>query len=392
MSKIFKTLTTIMLALLLSFTVIACDDNGGDGESAKTTGDFVYELETGTKENAEGEDEEYEYYKITGYTITSEDALKMAQGDFTTVASKRDIEIPNEYNGKPVEEIASMAFADQIILKSVKFKEDTNIKTIGLGAFSGCLNLQSIENLPFIGKKEGAVGEEKVLGHLFGSSSSSDKNTVVTAKVYNESTDATISFNVPTALKTITTTSAIIPECAFYGFTMLENVTISNATEIGASAFSGCTAIVSIALPKVEYIYDSAFSNCSALQVVDLAGNEVLKYIGDKAFSACSYFGYNYVSEEESLLTFVVPDTVTYLGEGAFSNCSLLKYVKIGAGVTEIKTGTFENCLELAKVTITSNVTIRNAAFFGCNKDSLKVYVNGAEIELTSVDFGKVEI
>ena len=392
MSKIFKTLTTIILALLLSFTVIACDDNSSDGESAKTTGDFVYELETGTKENAEGEDEEYEYYKITGYTITSEDALKMAQGDFSSVSSKRDIVIPNEYEGKPVEEIASMAFADQIILKSVKFEENTNVKTIGLGAFSGCLNLQKIENLPFIGKSEDAVGEERVMGHLFGSASSSDKNTVVTAKVYNEVEEASITFNVPTALNTVTTNSAIVPECAFYGFTMLENVTINNATEVGASAFSGCSAIVSIALPKVEYIYDSAFSNCTALQVVDLEGNTVLKHIGDKAFSGCSYFGYNYVVETESALTFVVPDTVTYLGQGAFSSCSLLKYVKLGAGVTEIKTGTFENCTELLKVTASSNLTIRNAAFFGCTKDALKVYANGSLVELESVDFGEVEI
>lgn len=391
MSRIFKTITTIILALLLSTMFIACDDSSSE-ESAKTTGEFVYELETGTRENADGEDEEYEYYKITGYTITSEDALKMAEGDFSTVASKRDIVIPNEYEGKPVEEIASMAFADQIILKSVKFNEDTKIKTIGLGAFSGCINLKSIENLPFIGKSADAVGEERVMGHLFGTASSNSANTVVTAKVYDEKEEADVTFNVPTSLTTITTTSAIVPECAFYGFTMLQNVSVPNATEIGASAFADCSAIVNIVLPKVEYIYDGAFSNCAALQTIDLTDNTTLSYIGDMAFSGCSYFGYNYVSEDEETLTFVIPDTVTYLGQGAFSNCALLKYVKVGAGVTEIKAGTFENCKELIKVDIVSDVTIRYAAFFGCAEGEIKVYVNGELIELKDVDFGKVEI
>ena len=109
MSKLFKLLTTLILALSLSVFFIACDKGGDSSDSGDaTTGEFVYELETGEDE----EGEEYEYYKITGYTVTSDDALKMAQGDFSTVTGKRDIVIPNEYEGKPVEEIAPAAFVE----------------------------------------------------------------------------------------------------------------------------------------------------------------------------------------------------------------------------------------------------------------------------------------
>ena len=233
MSKLLKTLTTVILALLLSTAFIACDNDDGDGDGATVTGEFVYELETG--ENEDGE--EYEYYKITGYTVTSEDSLKMAEGDFSSFTdAQRKIKIPATYKNLPVEEIASMAFSDQVILTSVDF-DGSQIKTIGVGAFSGCTSLEEIKNLPFIGASVDAIGEERVLGHLFGSASTSDKNVTVTAKVYYETEEADYSFNVPSSLKKVTTTATEIPECAFYGFTMVEEVLYPNATEIGKGAF-----------------------------------------------------------------------------------------------------------------------------------------------------------
>ncbi len=378
MSKLLRTLTTIILALLLTTALIACDDGDGDGNDATVTGEFVYELETGTKENADGEDEEYKYYKITGYTVTSEDALKMAEGDFSTVTTaQRNITIPATYKNYPVEEIASMAFSDQIILQSVNFDDEgeCNIKTIGVGAFSGCTSLTEIKNLPFIGGSETAIGEERVLGHLFGSASSSDKNTAVTAKVYYEVAEANTSFNVPTSLKKVSTTATVIPECAFYGLTMLEEVAFDNATSIGKGAFSGCSVLLSAKLSKVEYIYDGAFENCTALQVVDFTGNTVLKYVGDGAFLGCSRLGYNFVLTDEASLTVTLPDSIEYLGVNAFSGCASLKYVVIGAGVAEIKTGTFTDCSELVKVIIKKDaVTVRASAFANLDQEIVKIY------------------
>ena len=391
MSKLLKTLTTIILALLLSTALIACDDPS-DGDGDAVTGEFVYELETGTKENGEGEEEEYKFYKITGYTVTSEDALKMASGDFSSVTpEQRNIKIPATYKDYPVEEIASMAFSDQIILQSVDFT-GSNIKTIGVGAFSGCTSLTEIKNLPFIGASEDAVGEERVLGHLFGSASESDKNVAVTAKAYYEQEEAALTFKVPSSLKKVSTTAKVVPECAFYALTMLEEITFPNATEIGKGAFSGCSVLLSVNLKTVEYVYDGAFENCTALQVVDFDDNSVLKYIGDGAFAGCSRLGYNFVLSGEENLTVKLPDSVEYLGVNAFKGCVALKYIVLGANVADVKTGAFADCTELVKVTVKNDAIIfRASAFANLDEETVKIYkANGDELSgLASEVFGK---
>lgn len=387
MSKLLKTLTTIILALMLSTALIACGDDGDDGNDATVTGEFVYELETGEDENGD----EYDYYKITGYTVTSEDSLKMAKGDFSSFTdAQRKIKIPATHKNLPVEEIASMAFSDQVILTSVDF-ENSNIKKIGVGAFSGCTSLTEIKNLPFIGASSKAVGAERVLGHLFGSSSTSDKNTEVTAKVYYEVEEADTSFNVPTSLKKVSTTATEIPECSFYGFTMLEEISYPNATEFGKGAFSGCSVMLTADLSKAVYIYDGAFENCTALQEINLSQNTALLHVGDNAFSGCSRLGYNFVISDEAIITVSLPDTVTYLGANAFKDCSTLKYVVLGSGITEIKTGTFSGCSSLAKVTVKKDgVIVRASSFVDVDDETVKIYkADGVtEITLSNEAFG----
>ena len=375
MSKLLKTLLTVILVLSLSIVFVGCNDDGDNGGDA-VTGEFVYQLETGEKE-VDGEEVEYSYYKITGYKVTSSDALKMAQGDFSSVDStKRNIKILPTYKDLPVEEIASMAFANQVILQSVDFA-GSNIKTIGLGAFAGCTYLEEIKNLSFIGKSADAVGSERTLGHLFGSSSESELNTVVTAKTNFEDAEAAVTYNVPTSLKKVTFVGTIVPECAFYGFSMLREVVIDNAEEIGAGSFSGCSQLVTINMPKVKTIYDGAFENCSYLIKADFTNNTTLEYIGDNAFSGCARLGFNYIIENEASLTLKLPSSVTYLGKGAFYDCASLKYIELGAGIEVIQSTTFANCTELKKVTYLyqgSDFAVEISAFAECDKDVVSVY------------------
>ena len=400
MSKLLRSLLTVLLALTLTLVFVGCNDDG-DSTGDAVTGEFIYQLETGVKEE-NGEQVEYSYYKITGYTITSDDALKMAEGDFSTVTSAmRNIKIKPTYKNPktnveyPVEEIASMAFSNQVILQSVDFT-GSNIKTIGLGAFSGCTNLQEIKNLPFIGESADATNSDRVLGHLFGSASESDKNVTVSAKTrINESQDS-LSFTVPSSLKKVSFTCEVIPECAFYGFSMLEEVEIANVKEIGAGAFYGCSQIVSIKMPKVQYVYDSAFEGCSVLLNVDFSGNTVLQYVGDNAFSGCSRLGYNFVLDTEEALTIKLPASVTYLGKGAFYDCTSLKYIELGAGIKEIKSVTFANCTELKKVTYLyegNDFEVKVSAFAECDKDLVEIYnAQGEKQTYQDYVYGKVEI
>lgn len=396
MKKLLKLLTMLTLVLSLSACFIACDKGETSGDSGDaTTGELVFELATGERVINEetGEKEEYDYYKITGYTVTSDDALKMANGDFSSVAGKRVVTIPATHGDNvPVEEISPSAFADKVIIQKIVFENGNNIKTIGSGAFSGCTNLEEIENLPFVGKSADAVGEERVLGYVFGSSSTLTNLTTVTAKVYDEVTTTDFTYKFPANLKKISVASASIPECAFYGMTMLETVTFAKATKIGASAFSGCTKLIDVSFPAtLTHVFANAFSGCTALQRV--AFNEGLIYIGDGAFKGCTYLGYNYVSDVNGI---TLPSTVTNLGKNAFADCALLENVVLGAGITEIKTGTFANCTELVSVVSNaSDVTVNLGAFKGCDKESLVVKVGGAEGTVKGLDdlaFGEYNV
>lgn len=377
MVKLLKTLLISVLAFTLAFTFTACKEDDGDSAS-KTTGDFVYSLE----ENEDGD----KYYRITGYTVTSEDALKMAQGDFREIPSTaREITIPatgrdlGENNDYPVEEISAAAFADQIILTKVNVP--ATVKTIGEGAFTGCTNLRDL-TVPFVGKSEDAVGSARVMGYLFGASSSGEGVTEVKAKVNKEDASAETIYYVPSSLKNVTVTGNKIPECAFYGFSMLQNVICASAQTIGAYAFSGCSQLTTPNLTSVTTIYDGAFENCTSMQSVKFGDD--LTFIGDSAFSGCAALGLNRVSDEKAHCQIVLPASVTYLGEKAFSNCIELKYIDLSnTQITEIGTATFADNVSLKEVTVNANIYIRVGAFTGCDR---------LEENLVGVDTNKIEI
>jgi hypothetical protein len=228
--------------------------------------------------------------------------------------------------------------------------------------------------------------------------------------VYDEVTTTDFTYKFPANLKKISVANVSIPECAFYGMTMLEEVTFAEATmleeetsaktiKIGASAFSGCTKLIDVSFPaNLTHVFANAFSGCTALQRV--AFNEGLTYIGDGAFKGCTYLGYNYVSDANGI---TLPSTVTNLGKNAFADCALLENVVLGAGITEIKTGTFANCTELVSVKALADVDVKLGAFTGCNRDNLVVEENaivdendgelkGTEVELSDLMFGEYDL
>lgn len=399
MSKILKTLLSVMIALTLVFAFTACDEPGEDSGDT-TTGEFVYELATGTK-TENNEEVEYSYYKIKGFTVKNEDNEKFEKGDFSSLGNtaeeislKRNIEIPLTHKDLPVEEIESMAFANKLMIQSVTFPENTNIKKIGAGAFAGCINLEAINGLPFIGASADSKNEERVLGYIFGAVAEGDANATITAKTHVDEAEASASYVVPNSFKKLGVADSvtIIPECAFYGFSMLQEVVVSNATEIGAGAFANCSSLISIKLPKVATIYDNAFEGCLVLQKVDLTNNTTLTWIGDSAFSGCARLGFSFVEDNKENIKLNL-STVTYLGTNAFNGCSTLKYVDL-SGVSDVKLGSFANCIELKEVILKdSNVVVRACAFSECEQSVLTVVdVNGNKITLSNEAFGEATL
>ena len=114
---------------------------------------------------------------------------------------------------------------------------------------------------------------------------------------------------------------------------------------------------------KVTSIDDDAFTyfdgfkyteNTSLVSVT--IGNSV-KSIGENAFANCS-----------SLTEITIPDSVTSIGPYAFYGCSSLTEITIPNSVTTIGSSTFEGCTSLAEITIPDSVTsIGDYAFAYCD-------------------------
>ena len=133
-------------------------------------------------------------------------------------------------------------------------------------------------------------------------------------------------------------------------------------TEIPENAFydketyNGCTSLLSIIIPdSVTTIGTYAFSYCSGLTSIEIPNS--VTTIGSYAFLFCS-----------SLTSVTIGNGVTTIGMKAFYNCSNLISVTIPDSVTTIGDYAFYNCSSLEKITIPDSVTsIGYAAFSGCS-------------------------
>lgn len=400
MKNLLLKIATLMLAVSLCLVAFGCGNSDAD-ETIQKTGEYKYRIATGTRdvldengevvldEDGNATQESYKYYIITGYQVSSDDALKMASGDFSTIKEEhRNIAIPKtgrdlkEENDYPVEEIEAGAFTNQIILTNVKV--GSNIKSIGEGAFAGCTNLKSLA-LPFVGESKDATGSARVFGHLFGSSSTSEDCVEITAKLTERKDDAgasiltesTVTFKVPNSLEEVDLSSSDmvnVSECAFYGMTMLKKVIIpETVTEIDSHAFYGCSALTSFDLKKVKTIYESGFASCTSLKDVNFK-DSVVEVIKKSAFEGCTNLGTKRFIDEttndaEALLTIKLPSTVKELGKNAFKGCSGIKYFDMkGTGVQLIDNSTFAECFALIKISINDDTVIKAGAFANCSE------------------------
>ena len=142
---------------------------------------------------------------------------------------------------------------------------------------------------------------------------------------------------------------------AFAGNENVKTLKISGGLSyIADSAFSGCKSLEGITLPlTLTRIGSRAFEKCEALNYVDLGGT---MHIGDYAFA-----------ESNALKEINIPDDTVSLGESAFRDCLKLERVKIGLGLTEIKSHTFAGCCALISVKLHDDIkTVGESAFRDC--------------------------
>lgn len=278
MRKIFNILITTVLALVSAFTLVACVDNGNDGNTKKGLSykkiDDVYTI--------------YKYVGEEGVDTLDIGAI-LSEAGITDVTIKKG------------------AFDGNATLKTVIVPQ--TVTEIQAGAFR---NMQSLENLvvPFVGRTANAdayygetakaankaVDSARTIAHFFGTDDY-DMGKSVTINYGGGSTTCYM----PSTLKTVTVKAKDgykIPMHAFNGANNLKSVVIENGVvAIGESAFNGATELKAIDLPKsVVTVYKDAFNGCTKLAAVTFSaestdGSIVVKENAFKGCSKVSYFG-----------------------------------------------------------------------------------------------------
>ncbi len=366
MKKICKTLLLCVLSLVAVLCFVGCGKTN-EADEKKTT----YKL-----------DKENNYYILTEY-----------------VGEDETLEIPSEYEGKPVGKIKKDAFEGNNTIKTLVIPQ--SVKVIDEGAFG---KMKALENLtiPFVGNTPNAdatlndnnvtgtdksVDNARTFGYVF-SSASYDGGVKVT-QYYNDATTTDEEGNVtptgcfdcyiPQNLTTVTiaplSAGYKLPAYAFHGNSIISKVVLTeNVKEIGEYAFSDCQLLNTLVLPaSVTDVHAYAFRGCLSLgnynettgRGFKFSANATLKNIGEYAFSAIK------------LTTIALPDTVENIGKFAFAS--------MNDGTSILANGDSQ----LRNITLSKNLkVIGDGAFFMCEKlQTVSLHAESSDITLGTLAF-----
>ncbi|MDR1917454.1 MAG: leucine-rich repeat protein [Christensenellaceae bacterium] len=304
-----------------------------------TTGTFTI---TNGKDGVDGD---------TGLTPTANGLLFAENGETASVVdyigSGVAVEIPSQYNGKPVTAIANNAFNGKTHVKQIIIPD--TVTSIGDFAFNNCSGLGYIA-LP----------------------------DSVTTLGYS-------AFNNCTALSTVNLSSGLteIGERAFANCSNLPGITIPDGVlSLPGGIFSGCGNLNSITMPynftlPIGYL----FGTMSYTGAVNVSQPTITYYIPtvlrtinitaateipDYAFYGCT-----------NLTSVSLPDNLTSIGRQAFQSCLGLKFMKLPANLESISLSLFNNCINLNSIVLPRSVTVINTgAFQGCRLSW--IYYGGA--------------
>ena len=296
--------------------------------------------------------------------------------------NETDVVIPSKYNGKNVIGINNYAFNSCDFIKSITFDADSHVQTIGLHAFEGCTSLKSIilpngvtsiEDGAFYycsSLKDVVIPDsvESIGSQLFWECTSIEKvNYLGTIDQWAEiNIESDLLNNIKLYVNdvlvedVVLTTATKISDGAFYGYTTLTSIAISDSvTSIGENAFSGCTSLKEVSISensRLDSIGERAFYDCTSLESITIPGN--VTSIGESAFRGCT-----------SLESITIPDSVKSIGLGAFSGCTSLESVTFGdnSQLESMDSLAFEDCTSLKSITIPDGLSsISYGAFWGC--------------------------
>lgn len=307
--------------------------------------------------------------------------------------SEAKVSIPEEYRGKPVDTINTLAFSAATSITEL-YIPDTVTK-IEKNAFNACNNIETIR-IPFIGD---SLSTSNIFGYIFGTDSYEMQKAYVPVNLHK----VIISDQVKT-----------IPSYAFYGCKQITEIDLpTQLEEIGSDYTSAglsfaYTGITNIYLPQTVKLLKGGLFYGDSLEKVEVPDlNTFLKISSTSSFggSADLYANGKLITEVTipngitiftailsgigSLKKVTIPDSVTWIShnQGAFEDCKNLEEV-IFEGTSKIDEiyGTFRGCSSLKSVHIPASATeFKNAPFEGCNLES--VYYDGTFEDWCKIDF-----
>ena len=352
------------------------------------------------------------------------------------------VAIPDTCNGKPVAAIADGTTLAGMVLQTGVFMGHTeiervivgeNLKTVGIGAFSGCTSLESIDlgGVTGLGKwafqncsslAEAALNEgiTELADSVFTGCASLEDIALPAGLVSIGSS----TFSGCSALQSISLPSGLesIGASAFSGCSSAAGaLTIpASLTSMGRGAFSGCSSIEAVTIEAVmDSLPNAAFQNCTSLLTVnsseegtyDLSGftaidsnvflgtpvqrvifDEELASVGGMAFQGCAQLVQLDFGENTAALAFN--------GQQTFQNCTALEEVSLPANTAKLANYMFDGCTALSSVGLGSAITgIPGNCFRGCTSlasvsvpDSVEKLASGSFdgcTSLESISFGE---
>jgi type II secretory pathway pseudopilin PulG len=235
---------------------------------------------------------------INGVRVNS---IKGNSVSYKGILFDKNIQILSISNG--ITEIGDYAFSKSNIVKA---NLPNSVTTLGVCAFSTCLNLSSI-NLP-------------------------DSITTIKSTALGTCVKLT-SIRIPSG-------TSVIGPYAFYG-TGITDVTIPDTvTTLQSSVFNGCRSLKSVTIANtVTDLGDNTFNNCISLETISIPTG--VKTLKTGVLSNCT-----------SLKSVVIPVGVTSIVNYSFTGCTALTSLNLPSTVTSIANYAFYQCTGITQINI----------------------------------------